>query len=159
MTMNKAEVLEEIRTLLREPQVETVENPWNYGDLDLSPQVRSALRNMRTMGLAALDGVTYGGDPEEFSRPLTEPEGMMLSLFVAHRLLAGDLVQKLLEGELGIYLNAGGDVIDTKTATRAFREVADHYHARLESMIAVAVANDPQSSAAALYGGPKPYMA
>jgi hypothetical protein len=158
MTMTKAEVYEEIRTLLREPQAATTENPWNYLDADLEPQVRSALRNMRNMGLTALSEVTFTGDPLEFSRALTEAEGLMLSLFVAHRLLNGDLIQKLLEGELGIYLNAGGDVIDTKTATKAFKDAADDYKQQMTSLLAVALATGTNATAAFVFGDPFPYM-
>jgi len=159
MTMSKPEVYEEIRSLLREPQTDSVADPWNYTDGEIGVQVTSGLRNLRTMGVISLNDVTFtieGG----FNRALSEAEGIMLCLFVAQRLLSGDLVQKLLEGELGIYLNAGGDVIDTKTATRTFRETADSYQHRFDGMVAVATALTPTLDPyAAIFGGPHPYMA
>ena len=158
ITMGMEEVIEEIRTLLREPQETTVENPWNYAAAELTPQIRSSLRHLRVSGLNLLATMDDAG---AFVTDPTEIEGVLISLFVAERLISGDLIQKLLEGELGIYLNAGGDVIDTKTATLAFRSAADRLRYRYDTLVQVSVANNPISTVAGafLYGGPCPYRA
>lgn len=158
MTMTKAEVIEEIRALVREPQEATVDNPWNYAEAELITQVRSALRHLRVFGINVQGSIDEQG---EFVSLPTESEGVMIALFVAERLISGDLIQKLLDGELGIYLNAGGDVIDTKTATTAFRDAAKNLRARLDGLTGVALATNPSPNmvGAALFGGPTPYMA
>lgn len=156
--MTKAETIEEIRALLREPQRDTVSDPWNYRELDLVVEIRSALRNLHVMGLAPAvtmdESGTFASDP-------TETEGVLISLFVAERLISGDLIQKLIDGELGIYLNAGGDVIDTKTATIAFKEAAARIRDRFDTIISVGLATKDGSVpvAAAVFGCQSPYMA
>lgn len=150
MTITKAELYEEIRALLREPQASTVDTPWFYDDDALTIQVRSALRHLRVLGLATgidltPDGV-FNTDPEESL-------GVLLALYVSSSLLTGDLVRKLADGELGIYLNAGGDVIDTKTATIAFKETANGYQQRFEMMLTV-VLTASTDEASSVYSGP-----
>lgn len=156
--MTKAETIEEIRALLREPQRDTVADPWNYRDLDLVVEIRSALRNLHVVGLAPTvtmdEAGVFGSDP-------TETEGVLIALFVAERLLSGDLIQKLIDGELGIYLNAGGDVIDTKTATIAFKDAATRIRDRFDTIISVGLATSAGGVpiAAAVFGCQYPYMA
>jgi len=143
--MQKAEVYEEIRALLREPQVNTVTKPWNYRDEDIVPQIRSALRYLRTgSGLAAVVGAmdatgTFAPEP-------TDMEGMLIALFVAHRLIGGDLTQKLAAGELGVLFKTGGDTIDTKQASSEFQKVASAYADRFNVMLAIALANQDGGS-------------
>lgn len=158
MRMTKAELFEEIRSLLREPQIETVSDPWLYSDEDLEVQVRSALRHLRVLGLSVQ--AVWDENLKDFTTLPTEREGILIALIVAERLLTGDLIQKLYDGELGTYINAGGDVIDTKTATRAFQAAADRFRERIDLMVAVVNARDGNGEhVAALFGGPTPYMA
>lgn len=151
--MNKDEIYEEIRALLREPQVGTVENPWRYDDYDLEIMCKSALRNLRIKGIPVTSAFTHEGELEPIP---SETEGVLIALFVASRLLTGDLTQKLMDGELGIYFKAGPDVIDTQTVARHFHTVADKYDREFRTMLTVALTN-LDGGDANVYGKPTPY--
>lgn len=136
--MDRDELFEEIRSLLLEPQQATVTNPWHYEDADLIPQIRSALRYLRVAGVnvsatMALDG-TITGD-------LTETQGILLSTFVGERLILGDLIQKLADGELGSYFKAGSDVLDNRDAATYFTKVADTYRLDFQAVLSIALSN------------------
>jgi hypothetical protein len=134
--MTKDEVFEEIRAALNEAQVNTVSKPWHYTDVDIVPQVRSALRNMRIIGIPTLADMDPSGD---FTTEPTELEGVLIALFVANRLLSGDLMQKLLDGELGVIFKSGPDMMDTKMAAAGFQQSADKFMFRFDVLVAIAL--------------------
>lgn len=137
--MNETDIFEEIRAILREPQVSSVANPWNYTDADLIPQVRSAIRNLRARGYAA--EAEMGADGVFVTEP-SETEGMLLCYFVAERLLSGDLLQKLMDGELGVVFKAGADMIDTKTSAMSFSAAGDRFRDEFRTLLAIAMAGE-----------------
>lgn len=136
--MDKTEIYAEIRALLREPQAATTTNPWTYVDADLAPQVRSALRHLRVKGLTVTGVFDATGN---FTTEATETEGMLISLFVAERLIVGDLMQKLNEGELGVIFKAGSDMIDTKQAATSFEKMASRYRTEFQTLLTIALAS------------------
>jgi hypothetical protein len=150
--MNKLELYEEIRALLREPQQATTSNPWNYTDTDFAPQVRSALRHMRAKGLTVVGVMDAAG---QFSTAPTEREGMIIALFVADRLISGDLMQKLQDGELGVVFKTGSDLIDTKQAAREFSSTASAYRTEFQTLMAIALA-DGVNANSSVYSGTVP---
>lgn len=147
--MTKAEIFEEIRALLREPQAGTVERPWNFTDADIVPQIRSALRHLRTRGLATTGVMDMRG---EFTTvPATEREGALIALFVAEKLVSGDLIQKLHDGELGVVFRAGSDMIDTKEAAKSFQKVATTYREEFQILLTIGLTD--ADGGTATYGG------
>lgn len=136
--MDRDELFEEIRTLLREPQTATVANPYRYTDLDLVPQIRSALRYLRTTGVpsdAVMDTTgTLTTEPDE-------TEGMLIAFRVAAMLLSGDLIKKLNDGELGVLFKAGPDTLDTKTATKSFETAAASYQQEFQKLLTIVLAD------------------
>jgi hypothetical protein len=133
--MQKTELFEEIRSLLSEPQSATVSKPWHYTDEQLIPQVRSALRFLRTRGAKTTGMMTTDG---VFTvDPGTETEGSLLALYVASRLVSGDLMQKLASGELGVAYQAGSDSIDTKNAADTFKQVSKRYDSEFQSLLTI----------------------
>lgn len=146
--MTKAELFEEIRALLLEPQVNTVEDPWVYIDEDLEVQVRSALRRIKAIGVTtdavmASDGTL---DPEP-----TEAVGLLVAYSVVSSLLRGDLMQKLLEGELGVLWRAGGDMLDTKTGAREFSSAAGEYSDAAHALLTI-ILTDQDGGVESVYG-------
>lgn len=133
--MGLDEVREEIRSLIREPQLNVSANPWEYDNNDLIIQIRSALRRLRLYGITTAtvdkDGTLTG--------TLDDVTGLLLASYVAFKLINGDLTQKLLDGELGLVFRAGTDMIDTKTATIHFREVASDYKDEYDALLAIAL--------------------
>jgi hypothetical protein len=152
--MTKDEIYEEIRTQLREAQESVVTSPWKFGDKDFVPHIRSALRHLRAVGV-----VTTGvmGTDGEFSADPGEIEGLLIVHLLVGRLLTGELTRKLLDGELGVVFRSGGDMLDTKTATTAFREVATQAKEQYDSLLTVALANADGGSNS-IYGLQKPYV-
>src|SRR3954471_2680622 len=96
----KAEIFEEIRTLLRDAQKELgITNPQTYDDSDLILQVRSALRQLSALGVTtntvmAVDG-TFTPDP-------TDQIGVLLALKSTSTLLRGDMISRVTSGEFGV---------------------------------------------------------
>lgn len=135
--MNEAELYEEIRALLREAQVSKVSDPWKYTDEDFVPQTRSALRNLRVRGLLVEGAMDSDGI---FTTEPTEIEGLLIAYFVAERLVSGDLLQKLADGELGMVFKTGPDLIDTKTATRSFEDFGKRWRMEFDALLAIAMA-------------------
>lgn len=146
--MGQDELYEEIRALLFEAQVDTVDKPWHYHDDELTFQVRSALRYLRAVGVSTDAEVDVDGT---FTTSPTETIGTLLAYIVASRLLNGDLIQKLLEGEIGIHFRAGRDVMDTKTAAHAFREKASQYKVEAEALMTI-VLTDADGGAESIFG-------
>lgn len=146
--MTRAELFEEIRAALLEPQVGTVQFPYTYTDDDLIVQVRSALRRLRTIFSDLTAELSNVGvlDPEP-----TEEEGLLIALFVIMRLLRGDLQKRLRNGELGVYFRSGPDIIDTKDVARGFTQVASDYAADYETLL-TAVISKKQSVGASVFG-------
>jgi hypothetical protein len=120
------DLLEEIRTLLTEAQVDTVEIPWNYTDADLYLQIRSAFRYLRAIGYTLL-GAPFDPMVDELgvlTGTLTEQDGMLTAYYVASKLVSGDIMQRLMAGELGISYKSGPDEISTTGAARGFQMAA-----------------------------------
>lgn len=145
--MSVEELYEEIRALLREAQVSKVSDPWKYTDEDFVPQTRSALRSLRVRGLLVegdmdRDGV-FVTDPSEI-------EGLLIAYFVAERLVTGDLLQKLADGELGLVFKTGPDLIDTKTATRSFEDFGKRWRMEFDTLLAIAMAGQADGASSVL---------
>lgn len=136
--MTRADIEQEIRAILREATVSTVETPWNYTSDDFTPQIRSALRHLAAKGLSL---VTVMADDDTLSTEPEDAEGVLIALFVAHRLISGDLTQKLMDGELGVIFKTGSDYMDTTTAARQFAAVSADLASRLEIALAMMLAD------------------
>jgi hypothetical protein len=149
MDMTGAEVAQEIRSLLREPQLNTVSTPWTYDAGDLNVQIRSAFRYLRVLGVDPIATVDADG---EFSEDIAENVGLLVAYYVAHRLVAGDLAQKLIDGELGVLFRTGTDIIDTKTASQSFKAVAAEYEFRFDTLLAMSL-TDAEGGSSSVYGG------
>ena len=149
--MDKQELHEEIRAILREALIESSLKEWHYRVDELDAQIRSALRYLRTIGVdlggAVMD--TMGVlDPEP-----EEDVGVLVSYFVAHRLLTGDLIQKLTDGELGIYWKEGLDVIDTRDQLRSMNKSAAEIHDRYNRILNIILTGQVDDGAS-VYGEP-----
>lgn len=142
--MTRADIEEEIRAFLREAQAPTVEKPWNYTSADFTPQIRSALRHLGIAYQAVLPGAAPTAVMAADGSFTTEPgdsEGLLIAYFVAARLLNGDLVQKLMDGELGIIFKTGSDYMDTTQASRSFKEMADYAQLKYDALLVMTLAN------------------
>jgi hypothetical protein len=146
--MTRDELFEEIRTLLREPQLDSVSDPWTYSDEDLILQVRSTLRHLKAQGVTTTADMGTDGT---MSADLTARHGALVSLHVATKLLRGDMIRKLNSGELGIYFKSGTDVVDTKTVANNFRDVSTKYDGEYEVLLLLSL-ND--INGAEVFGGP-----
>lgn len=146
--MTAAELFEEIRALLREPQLSTPGDPWEYQDDDLVVQVRSALRHIIAKGV--LTDVAMSKDGVLDPAP-DEKVGMLLAYQVASALLSGDLTQMLLDGELGISFRSGPDQFDSKRAAITFKEIAGAYTDEADRLLTI-VLSDQSGSGALVYG-------
>jgi hypothetical protein len=118
--MTRDEIIAEIRAQMLEAQQNTVANPWNYADEDYYPHILSALRYIRVAGVAT-DAVWSDSD---FTTDPNEAEGLAIAFRVTAVMLRGDLTNKLLDGELGLYFRTATDIIDTKTAANSFAGIA-----------------------------------
>lgn len=147
--MTRKEIYEEVRALLREPQIESVEDPYTYTDDELDVQLRSALRNLRSLGLPLRTQLLEEG---VLAPQPSESQGVLLSLYIASGLLSGDLTQKLRDGDLGVYFRVGSDVIDMKTATTNFRQVSEKYRDRFEVLLTIAL-TDTVNASGSVFGG------
>ena len=146
--MTKSEIFEEVRTLLREPQTDTISDPWTYSDDDLVLQIRSALRHLKAKGVSTTTTVSVEGVMD------TEPSdavGTLIALRVASVLLRGDMIRKLNSGELGMYFKAGPDIVDTKTVATNFKKIASEYEDEFEIMLVLALS---ETSIGEVFGGP-----
>lgn len=153
--MTKAELIEEVRSLLREAQLDTVSKPWHYTDVDFVPQIRSALRFLRTRGLAVAGVMDKDGT---FSvEPADEMEGSLIALFVAAKLVSGDLTQKLADGELGVIFKAGSDLIDTRSAAQSFSKTATEFYDQFQSLLTIALTN-ADGGLNSVFGGTATYV-
>lgn len=146
--MTKSDLFEEIRNLLRDAQVNTVSNPWLYSDEELTFQVRSAIRHLTVKGISLSAVMSSVGalSPE----PTTE-QGLLIALYVVARLLSGDLVHKLLQGELGVSYKSGPDSIDTKGAASEFSKAADKYQMEYESLLTMSL-TDTVDAGSSVFG-------
>lgn len=149
--MDKASLFEEIRTLLKEAQVNTVSKPWAYTDVDLTLQVRSAIRHLKAIGVPSLTAVM--SPTGQLTTEPTDAQGVLIALYVVHNLLEGDLIHKLVEGELGVYWRAGPDIIDTKTAGGEFTKAANRLASRYETLLTIELTGAIDASAS-VFGEP-----
>jgi hypothetical protein len=136
--MTKDEIYEEIRTQLREAQEATVQTPWRYDDGDLVPQIRSAIRYLNVLGVQNVGVMNTSG---EFTTEPSPVIGLCIAYRIVHRLLTGDLMRKLLDGELGVVFRSGSDYIDTKTASQSFALIAERAEGEFSLLLAAAMAN------------------
>lgn len=146
--MLEDELFEEIRTLLREAQQGTVAKPWNYTDVDLVVQVRSAFRYLRAVGYM-VNNVPFPTTMDqngEMVGPLTDTEGVFTAHFVAARLISGDLLQKLLDGELGVSYKSGTDEINTNAAAKAFQDIAKDFREQFQTFMTIALTNSQDTT-------------
>lgn len=150
--MNKAELFEETRALLREPQVGTVQQPFTYDDADLIPQFRSAFRRLSVIGIVPIHQGAMDIDGTLTQEP-SDLVGITACLYVAARLLKADLVQKLLNGEMGLVFTSGPDTIDTTTVARQFANKADAYDLEYQGMLTIALSVDTNTTGLAFGDG------
>lgn len=146
-TMTKDELLEEIRSRLREPQLQTVETPWEYREIDLVMEIRSALRYLRVIGVPVTATMSPVG---ALGGTLDENVGIAIACWVSSRLFAGDLARKLGKGELGVYFRAGPDIIDTRNVNSFFAATADAYEGEFKKLVAIILASGAENQNAIL---------
>jgi hypothetical protein len=151
--MTKAELFEEIRVRLREPQVSSEEDPFLYTDDELVIHVRSALRWARVNRTISTDA-EMAPDGTLLPEP-SEEVGVLVALRVASQLLRSDMINRLNSGQMGIYFRAGDNIVDTKTVATNFKAAAQLYDAELESLVNVLLC-DPTRSAGSFFGGSTP---
>lgn len=147
--MTRAEIEEEIRAILREVQVGTVQNPWTFTSDDFTPQIRSALRQLAVKYATVLISAKPEGVMDTTGAFTTEPgdaEGILIAQFVAMRLIKGDLIQKLMDGELGVIFKTGSDYIDTTQASRAFKDAADDLQMEFNAGLTIQLTNLDQGT-------------
>jgi hypothetical protein len=154
--MNKDEVFEHIRALLRDAQIETVERPYRYADHELVPQVRASLRYLRTVGYDTTAVMDERGD---FFPDPTEPAGVLVAYHAAASLLAGDLAQKLADGEMGVVFRSGPDLIDTTAAVRSLEKVSGTYADEFSRLLTVRMARESTDAAQNVFGDQTVYPA
>lgn len=154
--MDKAELIEEIRALLREPQEHLVSQPWTYIETEFYPQIRSAMRHLTAKGVATANIGAMATDGSLTSEPSARC-GVLIALAVANRLLTGDLMRKLRDGEMGVIFRAGSDFIDTKQAAKGFETAASNYQQDFDTLLAIELANADGGDK--FFGPPEPQMA
>lgn len=155
--MTADEIFEEVRTRLNELQVNTVDRPWTYQLDQLVPHARSAMRGLRAKNIVLRPTMNAEG---VLSAEISDTLGVLIAAMTASRVVKGDLLQKLREGELGVVFKTGADSIDTTTAARALQSGADEMDMDVEALIAVALASLDQTEngdGAYQYGGQLPY--
>lgn len=148
--MDREELFEEIRELLRDIQEGTVEDAWEYSDEILIPQVRSALRHIRVRGVVTDAEMDREGD---FTTEPTEDVGLLIALRVASRLLTGDLTTRLMDGELGTYFRAGPDIIDTRNVVQFFERSAKGLQEEYQELLTMLL-SDVTDSAGTMFSEP-----
>jgi hypothetical protein len=148
--MTKAELFEEIRTRLSEPQTATVENPYTYDDTELTYHVRSAIRWVQqAKGITTTAAMATNGT---LSPEPTDQVGYLLALRVASQLLRSDMISRLTAGDMGVYFRAGDNIIDTKTVATSFKATASVYDAELEHLVAMILSGSDFDTSTALGG-------
>ncbi len=148
--MTKAEMFEEIRTRLAEPQTATVEEPYTYDDTDLTYHVRSALRWVQQAKAITTTAVmsTLG----VLSPEPTDQVGYLVALRVASQLLRSDMISRLNAGDMGVYFRAGDNIIDTKTVAISFKAAASVYDLEIEHLVALILSDATIDTSTALGG-------
>jgi hypothetical protein len=155
--MTTAEIIEDIRSRLNEFQVNTVDRPWAYRTEEFTPHMRSAIRQLRALGVVVAPTMDESG---VLSDELTDTIGVLVSIIATIRLVRGDLLTKLRDGELGVIFRTGADLIDTKTAATRMENAATELDRDIDTLLAVAMASAEQTTAgdgAFHYGGQEPY--
>ena len=146
--MDQETLFEEIRTRLREAQVNCVTDPWRYEDEDLILAVRSAIRHLRSLKVSlALDMDSSG----TFDSNPTETQGMLIALKVCSDLLRGDLSKKLSNGELGVSVRSVLDAYSTTEGATGLAKSAGQYQKDFETLLAI-VLTDGADPASAVFG-------
>jgi len=150
--MDIEQLFEEIRFQLNEALFDTLEEPWTYENLQLERGIRSAMRHLRSLGISFNQTMDANGS---LSAPVDEEIGMLISYRVSATLLKGDLLIKLMRGQLGMLYKTGGDVIDTKTAARGLLDSANELNRQYEKLF-LAVATRKIDEGGSVLGSPLP---
>jgi hypothetical protein len=150
--MTKEELFETIRALLHEPQKDTVEAPYTYGDAELVFQVRSALRLLRVVDLVRDTSPVVMTDKGVLAPEPSEELGLLIAYYVAKELLTGDMLGKLRDGDMGMYFRAGPDVMDTRAAVPAFQTASANLDAKYQALLTIIIAK--ADSATSFFGEP-----
>lgn len=146
--MDQETLFEEIRTRLREAQADTVSDPWLYEDEDLIWSVRSAIRNLRALGVEMEFDMDVTG---AFDTDPTELLGVLIALKVCSDLLRGDLTTKLQNGELGVNIRSVMDTYSTVESSRAFAKAAAAYTQDFDTLLTI-VLTSGVDTASAVFG-------
>jgi hypothetical protein len=136
--MDQETLFEEVRTRLREAQADTVSSPWIYQDEDIIWATRSAIRNLRALGVTIELDMDSSGD---FDTDPTELIGVLVALKICVDLLRGDLTNKLQMGELGVNIRSVVDSYSTVESARAFQKVADAYEKDFKTLLTIVLTN------------------
>lgn len=147
--MTLDEILEEIRTLLREPLAATVETPWTYENEDLIPVIRSAMRHLRSAGVLTAPVLSQTGELETVA---SERVGLLASFRVSSQLLTGDLTTKLRDGEMGTYWRDGTDILDTREAVKRLEGASGRYESEYRRLLAIELTSATDSGASMIGG-------
>jgi len=146
--MDRDTLFEEIRTKLREAQEDHVDDPWLYQDEDLIMACRSAIRNLRAIGISLTANLSLTG---AFDVDPSEQEGVLIALKVVMDLLRGDLTQKLHKGEIGVSVRSVLDSYSTTEAAKGLAKAAAEYKLDYDSLLTIVLSN-ATDSASAVYG-------
>lgn len=148
--MMKADLFEHVRTLLRDAQQDVgIDPPQVYTDDELILQVRSALRQIKALGVTTDAAMTTLGvlSPEP-----TDVLGVLLSLRMVATLLRGDMIQRVTSGQFGVLFRMGNDTIDTKTAAIQFKNTANDFEAEFRTLMTIVMSADIENQD--VFGGP-----
>jgi hypothetical protein len=136
--MLRSEIIDEVRALLREPALPTEVALWTYYDEDFTPLLRSGLRHLQSMKVPVTSVV--GTDGELTPEPAAT-HGLLLALFCAERLVAGDILRKVRDGEYGTVFRSGPDLLDTTQVARTIERFAADLHGRYQKLLTIAVSD------------------
>jgi hypothetical protein len=129
---------------LREPQQNAgITAPQTYEDDDLILQSRSALRHLKARGVAIPSVMDTDGT---LTPELDDTVGVLVALRVAAMLLRGDMVKRVMTGEMGFVFQMGSDTIDTKTAAIQFGQAASKYEDEFTTLLTIALTADDVSA-------------
>ena len=115
------------------------------------------MRAVRAVGIALEPTMSKAG---VLSLDLSDTLGTLISAMSASRIVKGDLLMKLRDGELGVIFRTGADLIDTKTIANELRTSTGTMEDEVATLIAVALASSSQSTlstGAYRYGDQTPY--
>lgn len=136
--MLRAEIIDEVRALLREPTLPTEVALWTYYDTDFTPLFRSGIRHLQ--GVKVPITAVVGSDGEFTPEP-TATQGLLLALFCAERLVTGDLLRKVRDGDYGTVFRTGPDLLDTSQVARTIERFAADLRTRYQKYLTIALSD------------------